>query len=180
MYALALVISLALIPAVAVAADAALITPPAAQPAGYLPIPGAAVQPDKTHIYKAIFDATKIAEMPDKIVPAIEMLGIEQDALLGSGGVPAKNLNLAIVFHGEAIDAVLNDAAYKTRHGVPNPNLGAIAALKKKGAEVLVCGQQMRIDGITPAMLSPDVTIASDALIVLMTYQNRGYALMSF
>ena len=176
----ALAIWLALIPAVAAASDAALITPPPAQPAGYVPIPGAAVQPDRTHVYKAIFDATKIAEMPDKIVPAVDMLGAEQDALLNSSGVPAKNVNLAIVFRGEAIDAVLNDAAYKTRHGVANPNLAAIAALKKKGAEVLVCGQQMRIDGITQAMLSPDVTVASDALIVLMTYQNRGYALMSF
>jgi intracellular sulfur oxidation DsrE/DsrF family protein len=87
---------------------------------------------------------------------------------------------LALVFHGEAIDAALNDASYKAKHGVPNPNLAAIAALKKKGVEVFVCGQQMRIDGITPAMLGPDVTVASDALIVLITYQNRGYALMKF
>ncbi|HXZ68893.1 MAG TPA: DsrE family protein [Alphaproteobacteria bacterium] len=175
----ALAISFALISATATAADTALITPPPVQPAGYVPVPGAAVQPDKTQVYKAIFDATKIAEMPDKTVPAIEMLSIEQDALLSSS-VPAKNLNLAIVFHGEAIDAVLNDDAYNARHGVPNPNLSAIAAVKKKGAEVLVCGQQMRADGITPAMLSPDVKVASDALIVLVAYQNHGYALMSF
>lgn len=28
--------------------------------------------------------------------------------------------------------------------------------------------------------LSPDVKVASDALMVLMVYQNRGYALMSY
>ena len=178
MRGLALAISLALISTIAAGADTALIPPPA-PPASYVAIPGAAIQPDQAHVYKAIFDATKVAEMPDKIVPAVDMLGAEQDALLGSK-VPAKNVNLTVVFHGEAIDAVLNDAAYKARHGVPNPNLAAIATAKKRGAEIFVCGQQMRIDGITPAMLSPDVTVASDALIVLMTYQNRGYALMSF
>jgi len=167
-------------PSLVSAADAPLITPPPVQPTGYVAIPGAAVQPDKTHIYRTIFDATKIAELPNKVMPAIEMLAIEQNALLDVSGVPAKNVNFAIVFHGEAIDAALNDATYKARHGVSNPNLAALAEVKKKGAEVFVCGQQMRSDGITPAMLGPDVTIASDALIVLMTYQNRGYALLSF
>jgi hypothetical protein len=28
--------------------------------------------------------------------------------------------------------------------------------------------------------LTPDVTLAADALLVLMQYQNKGYALMSF
>jgi intracellular sulfur oxidation DsrE/DsrF family protein len=171
---------LAFIPGLAAAAEAPLITPQPAQASGYVQIPGAAVEPDKAHIYKAIFDATKAGELPDKLVPAVQMLGIEQDALLTTSGVPTRNVNLAIVFHGEAIDAALNDASYKARHGAPNPNLAAIAALKKKGAEIFVCGQQMRADGITRAMLSPDVTVASDALIVLMSYQNRGYALMSF
>ena len=83
-------------------------------------------------------------------------------------------------FHG------LNDVEwgggmdYRHKFGVPNPNLAALAALKKAGVELLVCGQQMAGDGLTPAMISSDVTLASDALIVLMTYQNRGYALMSF
>jgi hypothetical protein len=33
---------------------------------------------------------------------------------------------------------------------------------------------------IDPATLSPDVTVAVDALIVLMNYQTKGYALMSY
>lgn len=31
-----------------------------------------------------------------------------------------------------------------------------------------------------PGKLSSDVTVASDALIVVMTCQNQGYALLSF
>ncbi len=180
MRASALILLLGFIPGLVAAAEAPLITPPPAQPERYVPIPGAAVGPDKTQVYKAIFDATKAGELPDKVVPGVRMLGIEQDALLGASGVPAKNVDLAIIFHGEAIDAALNDASYKARHGVPNPNLAPIAELKRKGAEIFVDGQQMRADGITSAMLGPDVTVASDALIALMTYQNRGYALMTF
>jgi hypothetical protein len=31
---------------------------------------------------------------------------------------------------------------------------------------------------MTPATISPDVRVASDAMIVLMTYQNQDYALL--
>lgn len=45
---------------------------------------------------------------------------------------------------------------------------------------MFVCGQNLVSDKIDPKTLSPDVSVASDGLIVLMTYQNRGYALLSF
>lgn len=45
---------------------------------------------------------------------------------------------------------------------------------------LLVCGQNLAFAKIDPAALTPDVQVASDALIVLMTYQNKGYALLSF
>jgi len=38
-------------------------------------------------------------------------------------------------------------------------------------------GGRLRVD---PKTLSPDVAVASDALIVPMRYQNAGYALLSF
>jgi hypothetical protein len=38
----------------------------------------------------------------------------------------------------------------------------------------------MRKASIVPSTLSPDVTAASDALIVSRKYQNDGYALMCF
>jgi hypothetical protein len=33
---------------------------------------------------------------------------------------------------------------------------------------------------LDPKTLTPEVKVAADALLVLMQYQNRGYALMSF
>jgi hypothetical protein len=41
-------------------------------------------------------------------------------------------------------------------------------------------GRQPAADGVDPSALTREITIASDALIVLMTYENQGYALLSF
>jgi WD40 repeat protein len=41
-------------------------------------------------------------------------------------------------------------------------------------------GTNLVFEKIDPKILSQDVTIAADALLVLMQYQNKGYALMSF
>ena len=40
--------------------------------------------------------------------------------------------------------------------------------------------KHLAVDKIDPKTLSTDVEIASDALIVLITYQNNGYSLLSF
>ena len=61
-----------------------------------------------------------------------------------------------------------------------NPNLKVLSQLKKCGTEMFVRGQNLAADKIDPKTLSTDVEIASDALIVLMTYQNNGYSLLSF
>jgi len=157
--------------------------PPAApvvpQADGYVVIPNAVVPPDKTRTYRAVFDATRGAETPKDLVPALNMAGSELNAL-AVGGVPGTNVKFAVVFHGAAMDGILDEAHYKARFGVSNPNLAAIAAMKKAGVEFFVCGQNLAFARIDPATLTPDVSVASDALIVLMTYENDGYALLSF
>jgi intracellular sulfur oxidation DsrE/DsrF family protein len=52
--------------------------------------------------------------------------------------------------------------------------------MKKQGVEFYVCGQYLAGEKIDPKTLVPDVTVAADALLVLMQYQNKGYALLSF
>ena len=46
--------------------------------------------------------------------------------------------------------------------------------------KLFVCGQNLLGESMDAKIISPDVMVASDALIVLMTWQNDGYALMSF
>jgi intracellular sulfur oxidation DsrE/DsrF family protein len=52
--------------------------------------------------------------------------------------------------------------------------------MKRQGVELLVCGQNLAADHVDPKTLSPAITVASDALIVLIAYQNKGYAVLSF
>jgi intracellular sulfur oxidation DsrE/DsrF family protein len=147
---------------------------------GYVVIPGAAAAPSASVTYRAIFDATKGASKPAALVPALNAAGsILND--LGAAGVPTGNAKLAIVFRGAALDGILTDANFRARFGgTPNPNLPVLAALKKAGVELLVCGQFLAAEKIDPKTLSPDVTVASDAYLVLIAYQNKGYALMQF
>jgi intracellular sulfur oxidation DsrE/DsrF family protein len=164
----------------AFAADASEFQSPViAQADGFVVIAGAVAPPDKATTYTALFDAKSAAPKPDALLPAINMAGSELNGL-GVAQVPLSHAKFAIVFHGAALEGLLRQELYRRKFGVANPNLVVLAALKKAGVELLACGQQMVSDGLTPAMISSDVTIASDALLVLMSYQNRGYALMSF
>jgi intracellular sulfur oxidation DsrE/DsrF family protein len=146
---------------------------------GYVAIPKAALPPAKESKYQAIFDATRAAEKATQLVPALNMAGSELNAL-AAVGAPLSNAKFAIVFHGPAVDAILDNDHYKTKFGSDNPNLKAIAEMKKHGVEFFVCGQYLAGEKLDPKTLTPDVTVAADALLVLMQYQNKGYALMSF
>jgi intracellular sulfur oxidation DsrE/DsrF family protein len=146
---------------------------------GYVVIPNAAVAPDKARIYRAIFDATRAADKPTQLLPALNMAGSELNAF-DAAEVPAKNVRFAVVFHGSAVDGILDDAHYQDKFGVPNPNLKVIDEMRKVGVAFFVCGQHLAASAVDPNTLTPNVIIASDALIVLMKYQSDGYALMSF
>ena len=146
---------------------------------GWVTIPKVAVPPDRTRAYRAIYDATQFPQEPRQLVPALNMAGAMLNALAASG-VPLTNARFVVIFHGPAINGILDDAQYRTKFGVPNPNLLVLTQLKKAGVEVFVCGQNLAAENIDPRTLSPDVTVASAAPIVLMTYQNDGYALMNF
>ena len=146
---------------------------------GYTVISGAKLPPDKSRIYRAIYDATKSAKEASQLVPALNMAGSELNALAACN-IPLTHAKFVVVFHGVAINAILDDAHYKEKFGVSNPNLKVLAELKKSGVKLFVCGQNLLAENIDSKIISPDVMVASDALIVLMTYQNDGFALMSF
>src|SRR5262249_38669670 len=99
---------------------------------------------------------------------------------IGAAGLPMSNAKFVMVVHGDAIDGILDEAHYKAKFGVSNPNLRTIADVEKAGTKIFVCGQNLAFAHIDPSTITKQVTVASDALIVLMKYQNDGYALMSF
>ena len=146
---------------------------------GYVVIPNVAKAPNQKRVYRAIFDATQGADAPTQLLPALNMAGSELNAL-GATGVPLRNAQFVVVFHGAALDGILDDAHYKAKFGASNPNLKVLIEMKKAGVELFVCGQNLSFAKVDPATISPAVTVASDALLVSMQYQNEGYALMSF
>jgi intracellular sulfur oxidation DsrE/DsrF family protein len=147
---------------------------------GFVVIPGAALPPDPSRTYRVMWDATKGADQASQILPVLNMAGSELNAFEVTG-VPAKNVKFVVVFHGAALDGILDNEHYQAKFGgVSNPNLAVLNQMKARGVEFFACGQNLAFAKIDPASLSPLVKVASDALIVLMTYQNQGYALLSF
>ena len=146
---------------------------------GYIAIPHAAIPPVASHTYRAVYNATLAAAKPDQMLPALDMAGSELNAL-GVEGIPLSHARFVVVFHDAAMDGILRDDRYRAKYGVPNPNLPVLAGLRKAGVQLYVCGQNLAAIHLDPSAISRDVQVASDALIVLMTFQNQGYALLSY
>ncbi len=145
----------------------------------FFPIPNAVVQPDRGLVYKALFDATRAADDPKEFVPALDDAASLVNELAASG-VPEANRKMTIVFHGAAAYGVMDNATYREKYGVDNPNLQLVNNLRHAGVELLVCGQMLRFKNIDERKILPAVKVATDALVVSVTYQNRGYALLTY
>jgi intracellular sulfur oxidation DsrE/DsrF family protein len=158
------------------AAPSASIIPEAR---GYVIIPDAALAPDKNKKYHAIYDASRAAPDPTQLLPAVNMAGLALNAFAASG-VPSRNVRLAIIFRGATISGILNDASYRAKFGVANPNLSVLQGLKRAGVEVLVCGQTLVAEKVDPKTLATEVRVSSGAQFVLMSYQADGYALLVY
>ena len=64
---------------------------------GYVEIPNAALAPTKISTYRAIFDATHLADKPTELLPALNMAGSELNAL-AAANVPMANAKFVVVF----------------------------------------------------------------------------------
>ena len=88
----------------------------------------------------------------------------------------ATDVKITAALHGEAVNAILTDAAYQAKFGVEkNPNLPVLNDLRRAGVEVFVCGQALALKGIDEADVAEGVTVAAAALTVLISRQNDGY-----
>lgn len=145
----------------------------------YVRIQDAALSPARSTTYSAVFDATRLAKDPGALVPGVNAVGgLLND--LGVSDVPLSNAHFVVVFHGPATDAILVNEKYRAKYGIDNPNLSAISKMKKMGVEFYVCGQHLASSHIDPSTLTKDVTIAADAFLVLIGFQNKGYGVMFF
>ena len=154
-------------------------SPAIPEASGYVHIEGAPFTPTAHEVYKAVFDARQGAGKPTELLPALDMVASEVNALAVEK-VPLAHAQFAVVFHGDAIDGILDDTHYKAKFGVKNPNLPVLAKLKAQGTGLYVCGQNLAALDLDPKALAPDVEVASDALLTLIALQQKGYALLSY
>lgn len=96
-------------------------------------------------------------------------------------GAAAKNIEVAIIVHGQAAIDVTNSTFYsKTNEGRQNPNAKVIAELQKNGTTIYLCGQTAAFRGIGKADLLPDVKMAPSAMTAHALVQQDGFALCPF
>jgi len=152
--------------------------PAVADGTGYVDIPGAEVAIDPAHVYKVIIDGTGAASKPTGVLPALGRASLIVNALT-VGRVPGANRKVVLIFHGPAVDGLLKNDGYKAQFGVDNPNLKVIEELRSAGVELFVCGQHMANHKLGIDQLAPGIKLATAASLVLITYQNQGYAALT-
>ena len=146
----------------------------------YVAVPGATFLADNKQVYRVLFEARRGADKPDQVVPAVNMAGTELNTF-AAHGVLRRNVDFVIVFHSKGSDdAVLDNAHYRAKYGVDNPNLPVLAALRRQGVRLYVCGQELLADGVPLDAVSKEVTLVEDGLVVVMTFGVRGYAQLVF
>lgn len=142
--------------------------------------PAADMQVDPRVHYRVVFPATRAAGSAADTVPALERAARFLN-LLGAAGRRTSPGDVVVVISGPATAAVLDDAAWRTRHPDSrdgNPNLPLIRALREAGAVVSVCSQALHGQKITPAEVDASVRQDLSAMTTLATLQAQGYALI--
>ncbi|MEW9571728.1 DsrE family protein [Rhodanobacter sp. Si-c] len=166
---------LSLLPAAAMAGDSQ--TPVVTAAGAFHPVPHAAFLPDRNATYKVVFAMTRASDKPDQVNPALERVARTVN-LYAASGVPLDHLKFVAIAYGPATALVLDDAHYRAKFGVANPNLAAIAQLRKAGVTVAVCGQAVVENHFEDAWVAKDVEVALSALTTITELQQQGYALM--
>jgi intracellular sulfur oxidation DsrE/DsrF family protein len=95
-------------------------------------------------------------------------------------GVSAERLKVAVVVHGAAAKDALNHEAYRKRHGIDNPNLPLLEALKRAGARLYLCGQTAARQGIAASEMAAPVQMALSAMTAHLVLNAEGYVLNPF
>lgn len=136
-------------------------------------LPSAAHQPRQGT--KVLIDVTLGSE-PAELNAAIEKVAKYLNIYAAGGAMPVKG-EFAVVFHGDATLAVLNDDAYSAKfHTNGNPNLDLLHQLHEQGVELFVCGQTLLSKDAKPEEVAVFIDTAVSALTVVVNLQADGYA----
>jgi intracellular sulfur oxidation DsrE/DsrF family protein len=140
-------------------------------------------KPDTSMEYKIVADCGEVKDKPIE-KPGDVYAPLQQISRMYNlhvyGGVQQKNLNVAVVIWGDPISIIMNNEAYRKKHGVDNPNLKIIGEMKQAGITFYACSQSMIKYGVDPVDVNRDITIALSRFTAVSTMQLKGYAYFKF
>jgi intracellular sulfur oxidation DsrE/DsrF family protein len=143
---------------------------------GVIPVKDPTEIPDPTMDYKIMFELTQ--NNPDSLISEINS-GLTEIAriinLHVASGVPLKKIFPVIISHGPALKALTNNAYFKEKYKIDNPNIQLINDLSAMGAKFIACGQAMFFQDIKKEALLPVVKVSLTAQTALSAYGLKGY-----
>lgn len=111
-----------------------------------------------------------------KLFPSIEKLARFVN-IYHAAGQKSHSVDLAVVLHGNATLAALNDDAYSHQFNTKgNPNLDCLHELHENGVQIYVCGQSLISAGHKPDEVVVFVDVAVSALTSLANLQKDGFS----
>lgn len=146
---------------------------------GIYDIEEATVKVDAEMPYKIVIDVYTGSTEPTEVNPSINNVArlINLHAI---SGADMANFEVVLAIHGTSAFSIMDEANYKKKYGVSNPNIGIIDELAEAGVVLTVCGQSLRARNIPTSGVNPKVQIATSMLTTVTTYQLKGYAYMKF
>ena len=97
-----------------------------------------------------------------------------------ANGIPADNIELALVVHGKAGFDLFNNKSYQKMAEIDNPNGELVVKLMKQNVKIFICGQSAAYNGIVSLDLIPGVKMALSAMTAHAVLQGEGYHLNPF
>lgn len=133
---------------------------------------------NKNHHFNVAYDVAEQAEV-GKVNRKFESLARFLNMHVANG-VPAENIQLALVVHGKAVWDLTNAATYQDKFGSANTNQALIAELVKNGVHIAVCGQSAAYYQVTPNMLEKGVKMSLSAMTEHALLQQKGFTVNPF
>ena len=168
-------LALALAAAGASAEDTKWVNPTIQEAGAVVSLPESAMQPSKSIDYKVVFNVTG-GGGNDKINPGLERVARAVN-IFTSAGVPTSHLHFVAVIHGPATPSVLDNAHYREKFSIDNPNLKLISELSRAGVKVVVCGQALAHNKFAHDWVNREIEITLSAISDVIILEQQGYVL---
>jgi intracellular sulfur oxidation DsrE/DsrF family protein len=144
---------------------------------GVIPVANTDKKPDVHQHYKLLMEVTtgmKDSASAKDINEAIAEVGRLMNIHIAAG-IPKKNIDVVVVAHGPILKSFYNNAVYKLKYKVDNPNLAVFDELLAAGVKFIACGQAMYFFDVKKEEMLPWMKVALSAQTVLTNYQLKGY-----